>query len=87
MTSLGEREGPRRNGGGGTTTRVFEEVEDPLASELTRNSHALDRARTVEDFVAMSVQVDDAHAVGRTAAELGAQAELVQRGRRRTRGI
>ena len=65
VTSLGEREGRRRNGGGGTTTRVFEEAEDPLASELTRNSHALDRARTVEDFVAMSVQVDDAHAVGR----------------------
>ena len=64
VTSLGQREDRRWNGGG-ATTRVFEEVEDPLASELTRNSHALDRARTVEDFVAMSVQVDDAHAVGR----------------------
>ena len=40
------------------------EREDPLESELARNAHALDRARTVEDFVAMSVQVDDAHAVG-----------------------
>ncbi|CEG00068.1 Glycosyl transferase, family 10 [Ostreococcus tauri] len=41
------------------------ETEDPLEAELARNAHALDRARTVEDFVAMSVQVDDAHAVGR----------------------
>ena len=40
------------------------EREDPLERELARNAHALDRARTVEDFVAMSVQVDDAHAVG-----------------------
>lgn len=45
--------------------RARVELEDPLEAELERNAHALDRARTVEDFVAMSVQVDDAHAVGR----------------------
>jgi len=48
-----------------TQARVRVELEDPLEAELERNAHALDRARTVEDFVAMSVQVDDAHAVGR----------------------
>ena len=48
----------------GRRTSGYEE-EDPLEGELARNAHALDRARTVEDFVAMSVHVDDAHAVGR----------------------
>jgi hypothetical protein len=46
-------------------THEFVVEEDPLEQELERNAHALERARTVEDFVAMSVHVDDAHAVGR----------------------
>jgi len=45
------------------------EEEDPLEGELARNAHALDRARTVEDFVAMSVHVDDAHTVGRKSLQ------------------
>ena len=46
-----------------------EEREDPLEVELARNARALDRARTVEDFVTMSVRVDDAHAVGQKLLE------------------
>jgi len=46
-------------------THEFIVEEDPLEKELERNAHALERARTVEDFVTMSVHVDDAHTVGR----------------------